>query len=199
MAAQDRHTRLSGDGRAALEHPGQQVERELVHRPRDKVQRSERPATHRIDVGEGVRRGDPTPIECIIDDGREEIDRLHDRRSSRQNVDGGIVAGGRRNEHLARVLGWGQEAQDLGQIARGELAGSTSAVAEPCEPHLLRDAFGHAVEDTPGPDQGLPTVTSSPVRSGRTLPVPALGHTRCPDSARPIRPGDRTVSAEPSA
>src|SRR5207244_4329640 len=131
VPAEDRYARLPGDGRAAFEHSGQKVERELADRPRYKVQRGQRPAPHRIDIGEGVRRGDPTPVEGVVDDGREEIDRLHDRGAPGKNVDGGVVAGGRRDEHFARIFGWGQEAQNLGQIAWGELAGSTGAVAEP--------------------------------------------------------------------
>src|SRR5436309_9360718 len=61
---------------------------------------------------------------------------------------------------MGAVCGWGQLAQDLGQVARGELASSTGAVAEPGEPHLLPHRLGH------GPILTAPVQEPAGTRSG---------------------------------
>src|SRR5207249_444049 len=117
--------------------PSQQLQRKLLYGPGHQVERGDRSAAHRVHVRHGVGRSDPSPVERVVDDGREEVDRLHQALPAWQEVDGGIITRDGGDQHLGRIFGWSQEAQDLGQVARGELARSTGAVAEPGEPHLL--------------------------------------------------------------
>ena len=58
-----------------------------------------RGAAHRVDVPQRVRRGDLAVRVRVVDDRREEVDRLHDRDSVGELVDAGIVAALGRDEH----------------------------------------------------------------------------------------------------
>ena len=144
MAADDHHAGFSGHRSPPFQYASQQLQRELLDRPRDEVESGGRCPPHRVNVGHRVGRGDAPPVEGVVDDGREEVDRLHQAQPVGQEVDGGVVTGRRGDQHLGGIFGWGQEAQDLGQVARGELARSTGAMAEPGEPHLLPHRLCHA-------------------------------------------------------
>ena len=50
-------------------------------------------AAHRVDVGERVGGGDPSEVERVIDDRREEVDRLDEREIVAQPVDARVVGG----------------------------------------------------------------------------------------------------------
>ena len=58
--------------------------------------------------------------------GREEVDGLHEGGLVVEAEDAGVVAGAVVDQH-ARVVGWGQGAQDLGELGGAELARSTRA------------------------------------------------------------------------
>jgi hypothetical protein len=60
----------------------------------------------------------------------EEVHRLHECRLLVETEDAGVVAGALVDEH-ARVVGWNEGAQDLGELGGAELARSTRAA------HLL--------------------------------------------------------------
>ncbi len=91
----------------------------------------ERGSAHRIDVGEGVRGGDATPVAWIVDDGCEEVDRLDERQVIRDPVDPGVIRPVDPDEQI-RVpcdLRSVQTAQNLRQLVRSEFARSAGAVA----------------------------------------------------------------------
>ena len=85
--------RLGGHGRTALEHAGEHLERQLVDGPRGEVEGQHGAGAHRVDVAERIRRRDPSPVVRVVDDGREEIDRLHQGLPVGQQVHGRVVAG----------------------------------------------------------------------------------------------------------
>ena len=57
----------------------------------DDVQRGERLAAHRVDVRQRVRGGDLPEEVRIVDDRREEVDRLHEREIVGQQEDARVV------------------------------------------------------------------------------------------------------------
>jgi hypothetical protein len=99
------------------------------------VEREQRPPAHRVDVRHRVLGRDPAPGAGVVDDGGEEVGGHHERARSIQPPDGRVVTGLGADEEV-RVAGRGQRAQDLRELVRCELAGSTRAVAE------LREAAG---------------------------------------------------------
>ena len=68
-------------------------------------------AAHGVDVAHGVGRGDLAEGVGVVDDGREDVDRLDEGRARRRAVDAGVVAGVGRDED-ARV-------EDAGQARAG--------------------------------------------------------------------------------
>ena len=93
MPSHDGHTRVASHGRRALQHLDQEIERELLHRPGHQVQRGDGAAAHGVHIGEGVRRGDPPPVEGVVDDRREEVDGLDQGGTAGQHVHPRVVAG----------------------------------------------------------------------------------------------------------
>jgi MHS family metabolite:H+ symporter-like MFS transporter len=59
----------------------------------DDVERGERLASHGVDIGERVRRGDPSERVRVIDDGRKEIDGLNEGQIIAQDENARIVEG----------------------------------------------------------------------------------------------------------
>ena len=99
---------------------------QAVLRKRRNRQRGERAAAHRIDVAQRVRRGDLSIDIRVVDDRREEVHRLHQRRTTLPRVHTGIVRSPVVDEDAWVSLGW-YAAQDLSELARGEFARSTGA------------------------------------------------------------------------
>ena len=97
-----------------------------VFRKRGDRQRGERPAAHRVDVAQRVGGGNLPVDERIVDDWREEIDRLHERARLVEPVHTCIVRGPIVDQDPVVVL-HGQIAQHLGELTSGELARSTGA------------------------------------------------------------------------
>ena len=79
VTADDGGRGLAGDLRPTLQDPAEILERQRPRGERDDVQRGERARPHRVDVGEGVGRGDAPEVVGVVDDGREEVDRLDQR------------------------------------------------------------------------------------------------------------------------
>ena len=71
----------------------EQSERKRFTGPADQLQSGYGHASHGIDVGKGVGRGDAPPVVRVIDDWGEEVDRLDESRTSGSDVYGRIVAG----------------------------------------------------------------------------------------------------------
>src|SRR5439155_1434468 len=86
----------------------------------------QRRATHRVDVAQRVGRGDLSVGVRVIDNRREEIDRLHERRSALPPEHTRIVRGPEVDED-AVVLLRGNVTQHLSELACGEFARSTGA------------------------------------------------------------------------
>ena len=79
MAADDLGAGRAHDVEAAAQHLAQRGRAELLERPRHQVERGQRPAAHRVDVGQRVGRGDAPEVVGVVDDRREEVDGLHQR------------------------------------------------------------------------------------------------------------------------
>ena len=103
------------DVEAAAQDLAQDVAAEPLEREGDDVQRRERRAAHRVDVGERVGRGDAPEVVGVVDDGGEEVDRLDEREVVAQPEDGRVVARGRADEQPGSVAA-GRSAHDRQQV-----------------------------------------------------------------------------------
>jgi|GEM_PF-829487 len=119
---------LGRSGEHVLQHAGGQ----FTGVPADEVEGEQRAAAHRVHIRDGIDRGHPPPGARVIDDGRDEIGRRHQGAVVAQPPDRRVIAGLHADQQIrvTRV----DMAQYLRQLARGELAGSTGAVAELGEP-----------------------------------------------------------------
>ncbi len=113
------------------------VERQHSRREGDDVERGQRPRAHRVDIGEGVRRGDAPEVVRVVDHGREEVHRLHESDLVVQAVDGGVVERVGAHEKRRVVYG-GSMGDDLPQVLGAEFARSAGAVRQRGQP---RDLF----------------------------------------------------------
>ena len=98
-------------------------------------------AAHRIHVAQRIRRGDLAVDIRVVDDRREEIHRLHQRRTTLPRVHTGIVRSPVVDQDAWISLGW-YAAQDLSELAGSEFARSTGAAdhfGQP--PPLLLSSF----------------------------------------------------------
>ena len=120
---------LGGDLRCALEHRGEHAHRQLVEVPADDVEGEQGLPAHRVDVGDRVGGRDPAPGPRVVDDRGDEVDRAHDRPAGRAGPHGGVVAGLDPHQEVG-VRSRCHVAQDLRQLAGGELRRSAGAVAE---------------------------------------------------------------------
>jgi gamma-glutamyl hercynylcysteine S-oxide synthase len=127
MAAHDNEAAFSGHFSRAVDDLCQNFLRQFRGVPAQHVKSKERPAPHRVDVGNGIDGGHPAPGSRVIDHRRDEVDGGYQRSISGEAPDRGVVRGLGPYEKV-RVL-CGHVAQDLRQLARGELGRSTSAVA----------------------------------------------------------------------
>ena len=118
------------------------VRGQILREGRD-VQREEHPAAHRVDVGHCVGRRDRAVFVGIVDDRREEIERLHQRALIIQRVDGRIVRRIEADEQLRKLLRRklaAQAAQHLREAFRPVLGASTAAARQVREAQI---ALGH--------------------------------------------------------
>ena len=99
---------------------------EALFRERGDRERGQRPAAHRVDVADGVGRGDLAVDVRVVDDRREEVDGLHERRSALPREHTRIVRGPEVDEDAVVGRGW-DSAQHLSELACGEFARSTGA------------------------------------------------------------------------
>ena len=88
-------------------------------RKSDEVERRERPAAHRVDVGQRVGRGDLAEAPRVVDNRGEEVDRLEQEPIAEGHVAGVIVA-----VDAARVavgVRGGEAAENLLEVGGREL------------------------------------------------------------------------------
>ena len=83
-----------------------------VDRPGDEAQRVERRGAHGVDVGERVGGGDAAVVVGVVDDRREDVDRLDQGEIVAQLDDGGVVGRVVADQH-ARIGGDRQAASAL--------------------------------------------------------------------------------------
>ena len=129
MAAHDCRAALGADVQAAAEDLLQHVGSEPLERERHEVERGDGPAAHRVDVRERVGGGDAAEVVRVVDDRREEVDRLDQRQVVGEPVDAGVVGGVGPDEHVRVVLGR-ERVHDRQQVGRAELAAAAGAVGQ---------------------------------------------------------------------
>jgi hypothetical protein len=96
---------------------------------RDNVESSHRLPSHRIDVGECVRRSDLTEVVRIVDDGREKIHRLDECEIVRDEIHAGVVE--RLTPNQKAWIAHGRERRkNRRQVARTHFRRSTCAPRE---------------------------------------------------------------------
>ena len=100
-------------------------------------ERRQRPPTHGIDVAQRVRRRNLAVHVGVVDNRREEVHCLHQRRPALPRVHTGIVMSPEIDED-PWIGGRRKAAQDLSELARGEFARSTGAADHLGQPLLVR-------------------------------------------------------------
>ena len=115
--AHDRHAELgfgvvdrvpTSDNKAALvrnvlaseQDVAEEVVREFLGVPAHEVESEQRSAAHRVDVADGIRGSNPTPVARIVDHRRDEVGGDDEGAFVREAVDRGIVAAGRPDEQV---------------------------------------------------------------------------------------------------
>ena len=114
---------------AAAQDRSQRPVAELLERVGHEVQRGERRAAHRVDVGQRVGRGDAPEVVRVVDDRREEVDGRDDRERVRHAVHRGVV-GGLVADEQRRVVRARQLREQRMEHARRDLARAAGAVRE---------------------------------------------------------------------
>ena len=132
VPAHDRGAGGADDVVAPAQDLGEHLGSELLDRPRDQVQRGERPATHRVHVRERVGGRDPPEVVRVVDDRREEVGGLDDGQVLAQAVDGGVIAGRGADEEVG-VGRLRQRLHNRGEQRRGHLARAPRAVGQRSE------------------------------------------------------------------
>ena len=125
MATGDDDARLFRDVHPAEQHAPEHLLRQVLGEA-DDVERKEWGAPHGVDVAEGVHRCNGAEVVRVVDDRREEVDRLHDGDVVRQSVDGRVVARVESHEQVI-VLHVREVAQDLAEVLGAELPRSPCA------------------------------------------------------------------------
>ena len=75
----------------SLEHVAKHVDGESVLRPPHHLEGRQGRASHGIHVAQGIGRGDPAPVVCLVDDGGDEVDGLYEGDVVAQAIDAGVV------------------------------------------------------------------------------------------------------------
>ena len=130
MAAGDRDSGRGANGAAALQDLAHHLCRHLVERHAKDRQRHDRPAAHRIDVGDRVRCRDPAEIIGVIHHGHEEIGGGDDARRVVDLPYGGVIAGLGADKKLPEGIGLDLVREKLLQDGRRQLAAAAAAMGE---------------------------------------------------------------------
>src|SRR5258705_7695639 len=136
VTAEQRDPRLAEFVEAAAENGADRFRFEAFFRKCCDRQRRQRPAAHRIDVADGIGGGDLAVAVWVVDNRREKIDGLDERRAALPPVHTRIVRGPEVDQDTV-VGGRGNVTQHLSELACGEFARSTSAG------NHLRQTHGH--------------------------------------------------------
>ncbi len=114
---------------AAGEDLAEQLGRQLVQGEGDEVDRDERRAAHRVDVGERVGGGDPAEVTRVVDDRGEEVGGVDERLVLVDPEDGRVVGGVGADEQVG-MPGQRQIGEHRGEPVAGDLARAPGAVGE---------------------------------------------------------------------
>jgi len=103
---------------------------------RENGERRDGTAAHGVDVAERVGGGDLAEFEGIVDDGREEVDRLHDGKIRSEAVNGRVVAGFKTDKAIG--IGLRREFIERGfEDTRAEFRGATGGFGSGREANWL--------------------------------------------------------------
>jgi hypothetical protein len=91
VATHNGATGLSHDREATLDHLAEHVEWNSVAGPPDQLKRCEWISSHRVDIAQRVRRGDPAPVVRVIDDRREKVNGLDDDVAISNSKNPGVI------------------------------------------------------------------------------------------------------------
>src|SRR6476619_7077754 len=97
----------------AGKYSGENFEWQVFGRKGNDVHRRQWLSAHRIDVGQRIRGGDLAEVERIVDDGREEVHRLHEGEIIGDTKDPGVVEGLSADEQ-AWIFLYGERGQRAG-------------------------------------------------------------------------------------
>ena len=142
VAAQDVDARFADFVEATAQNVRQHRWPQLLDGKSDQVDRHQGLRAHSIDVAQGIGRRDRPEGVGVVDDGREEIGGDHQGEIRPEPVDRCVIAGLKPDQDVGIVEAGGQVAQDLSQVLRTDLAGSTSSVRPLREPHFRDGTHG---------------------------------------------------------
>jgi hypothetical protein len=114
---------------ATAQDVAQNAHRQLLGWERDDVEREQRFGAHRVQIGQCVRRRHLAERIRVVDQWREEVERLHQGGVALQREYRSVI--GRRDaDQDARVADFRKLSQDLRQVFRVQLARSPSSVTQ---------------------------------------------------------------------
>jgi hypothetical protein len=151
VAARDEAAGLGRHLRAAAQHLAEDRDVEPVAGPGGQVDREQRPAAHRVHVGQGVRGRDPAPVTRVVDDRGEEVRGQHQRALVVKAEHGRVVAFGGADEQVAAgrahrgdvVAHAGEQRLQLGQRQLAGAARAGRQRGQPGSPGLVSHHPGH--------------------------------------------------------
>ena len=113
MAARDGDSGIEANRAATLQYAPDSFGRDLVDGHAEDRERHHGLPPHRVDIGDGVRRGDAAEIEGVVHDRHEEVGGRDDAGVVVDLPDGGVVAGLSPDQKLAEGLRLGPAEQLL--------------------------------------------------------------------------------------
>ena len=144
MAARDGKSRFASLLGAAAKDLLEHFKRKNIRGERSDRQPEDWCRAHGVDVGDGVGRGNRSEQIRIVDNRREEIDRLRDRLIAVDPQDGRIVAGVVTDEKIPQPFSRREFRQDGVKVILTQLAGSTARRGERREGRITLDLSLHA-------------------------------------------------------
>ncbi len=127
VAAGDDDTRPERGIVAASQDLPQDLPAQVRERVGDQVEGRPRRAAHRVDVGQGVGRGDAAEVVRVVDDRREEVGGGHQSEVVAQAVNSSVV-GRVKADKQVHIIGARQLRQQIVQLRGGQLARATGSM-----------------------------------------------------------------------
>src|ERR1019366_7407691 len=92
MATRNRDAGIGTDGGGAFQHAPQWIKTNAIHWPRNKAQCADWPRAHGVDVTQCVGGSDAAIVIWIVDDRREYVDCLNERKIIGELNDSRVVS-----------------------------------------------------------------------------------------------------------